>query len=124
MNGIAHGRAMRPQQDLLIIILNELPMKSISEKLVVSLSESHARLLSTKTELLPSWKAAVESKETPVGWLPAGKHAYLALIEATINEAPVDYESLTQSIFNGISYNNKVNSPIATDTAHFKYLKV
>ena len=56
--------------------------------------------------------------------MPAGKHAYLGLIEATINEAPVDYESLTQSIFNGINFNNKVNSPIETDTAHFKYLKV
>ena len=62
----------------------------------MSLKHTHARLLSTRPELLPSWKQTFNSYEAFMHDRDPFSTIYTSMIDNTIRGIQVDYDSLVE----------------------------
>ncbi len=95
-----------------------------SAKVKTYLRQHHARLLSTKQDILPAWKAEFGSYHIKP---PQGKDpfmpVYTALLDSVAKDEPVDYDSMVQSCLFGVNAEAKSNWLDFPNPSDLKYLE-
>ena len=77
--------------------------KKWNDRMLIEMKQQHARLLSTRKELLAAWKLEFDGYEV---WPPTGRSSfgplYSCLIEATLDGQAVDYSALLEQCRNNV----------------------